>query len=122
MKSLWNDGEVAGCKNDLALRAYTSRLLGGEKALVMYGGGNTSVKLQENGEDILYVKGSGADLAQVTEKDFSPVRLAAVRPLIEREAMSNAEMGMQFRAALTDPEAPRHRSKPSSTPSCPSSG
>lgn len=107
MKSLWNDGETAGFKNDLALRAYTSRLLGGEKALVMYGGGNTSVKLQENGEDILYVKGSGADLSQVTEKDFSPVRLAAVQPLIEREAMSNVEMGAQFRAALTNPEAPR---------------
>ncbi|MDP2878977.1 MAG: class II aldolase/adducin family protein [Sulfuricella sp.] len=107
MNSLWNDGEAASFKNDLALRAYTSRLLGSEKALVMHGGGNTSVKLQENGEDILYVKGSGADLAHVTEKDFAPVRLAAVRPLIERDAMSNAEMGAQFRAALTDPQAPR---------------
>lgn len=107
MNSLWNDGEAASFKNELALRAYTSRLLGGEKALVMYGGGNTSVKLRENGEDILYVKGSGADLAHVTEKDFAPVRLAAVRPLIGRDAMSNAEMGAHFRAALTDPQAPR---------------
>ncbi|GAO35947.1 Short chain dehydrogenase [Sulfuricella sp. T08] len=107
MKNLWNDGEAAGFKNDLALRAYTSRLLGGEKALVMYGGGNTSVKLQENDETILYVKGSGSDLAHVTEKDFSPVRLAAVRPLIQRDAMSNAEMGVHFRVALTNPQAPR---------------
>jgi rhamnose utilization protein RhaD (predicted bifunctional aldolase and dehydrogenase) len=107
MNSLWNDGEASSFRSELALRAYTSRLLGGEKALVMYGGGNTSVKLQENGEDILYVKGSGADLAHVTEKDFAPVRLAAVRPLIEREAMSNAEMSAQFRAALSDPRAPR---------------
>lgn len=107
MKSLWNDKEARHFQSELALRAYTSRLLGGEKALVMYGGGNTSVKLRENGEDILYVKGSGADLAHVTEKDFSPVRLAAVRPLIERDAMSNAEMGAHFRAALTNPQAPR---------------
>lgn len=107
MNSLWSNKEAASAKNELALRAYTSRLLGGEKALVMYGGGNTSVKLQENGEDILYIKGSGADLAHVTEKDFAPVRLAAVRPLIERDAMSNAEMGAQFRAALTNPQAPR---------------
>lgn len=107
MNSLWNNEEAATFKSELALRAYTSRLLGGEKALVMYGGGNTSVKLRENGEDILYVKGSGADLAHVTEKDFAPIRLAAVRPLIERDAMSNAEMGAQFRAALTDPKAPR---------------
>jgi ribulose-5-phosphate 4-epimerase/fuculose-1-phosphate aldolase len=107
MKSLWNNEEAAHFQNELALRAYTSRLLGGEKTLVMYGGGNTSVKLQENGEDILYVKGSGADLAHVTENDFAPVRLAAVRPLIERDAMSNAEMGAQFRAALTNLKAPR---------------
>ncbi len=107
MKSLWNNEEAAHFRSDLALRAYTSRLLGGEKALVMYGGGNTSVKLPENGEDILYVKGSGADLAQVTEKDFAPVRLAAVRPLIERDVMSNTEMSAQFRAALTNPQAPR---------------
>ena len=107
MKSLWNNEEAAHFQSELALRAYTSRLLGGEKALVMYGGGNTSVKLQENGEDILYIKGSGADLAQAAEKDFAPVRLAAVQPLIERDVMSNAEMGAQFRAALTNTEAPR---------------
>lgn len=107
MKSLWNNEEAAHFQSELALRAYTSRLLGGEKALVMYGGGNTSVKLQENGEDILYIKGSGADLAQATEKDFAPVRLAAVQPLIQRDVMSNAEMGAQFRTALTDPQAPR---------------
>lgn len=107
MKSLWNNEAAAHFQSELALRAYTSRLLGGVKALVMYGGGNTSVKLREGGEDILYVKGSGADLAHVTEQDFSPVRLAAVRPLIERDAMSNAEMGAQFRAALTNPKAPR---------------
>jgi rhamnose utilization protein RhaD (predicted bifunctional aldolase and dehydrogenase) len=107
MKSLWNNEEAGHFQSELALRAYTSRLLGSEKALVMYGGGNTSVKLRENGEDILYVKGSGADLADVTEKDFAPVRLAAVWPLIELDAMSNAEMGAQFRTALTNPQAPR---------------
>ena len=107
MNNLWNDEEVASFKTDLALRAYTSRLLGSEKALVMYGGGNTSVKLRENNEDILYIKGSGADLAHVTEKDFSPVRLAAVQPLIELDTMSNAEMSDQLRAALVNPQAPR---------------
>lgn len=107
MKNLWNEEEAGHFQSELALRAYTSRLLGGEKALVMFGGGNTSVKLRENGEDILYVKGSGADLADVTEKDFAPVRLAAMLPLIQRDAMSNAEMGAQFHAALADPQAPR---------------
>lgn len=107
MESLWNDQEAARFQSDLELRAYTSRLLGGEKSLVLYGGGNTSVKVRENGEEILYVKGSGADLAQVTEKDFAPVRLAAVQQLIGRDSMGNEEMIAQFRAALVRPEAPR---------------
>ncbi|MDD5328752.1 MAG: class II aldolase/adducin family protein [Sulfuricella sp.] len=107
MDSLWNDAAAAACGNELALRAYTSRLLGGEKALAMYGGGNTSVKLRQDGEDILYIKGSGSDLALVTEKDFSPVRLEPVRRLIEREALGNDEMIAEFRAALKDPQAPR---------------
>jgi rhamnose utilization protein RhaD (predicted bifunctional aldolase and dehydrogenase) len=107
MKSLWNDQEAKRFPDELKLRAYTSRLLGGDKALVMYGGGNTSVKLAENGEEILYIKGSGADLAQVTERDFAPVRLAPVRRLIEREHLDNASMAAEFRAALTNPDAPR---------------
>ncbi len=107
MNSLWNDGAAAACGSELALRAYTSRLLGGEKALVMYGGGNTSVKLRQDGEDILYIKGSGSDLALVAEKDFSPVRLDPVKRLIEREALGNDEMIAAFRAAQKDPQAPR---------------
>lgn len=107
MKSLWNKEEAANFQSELALRAYTSRLLGGEKALVMHGGGNTSVKLREDGEDILYVKGSGADLAHVAEKDFAPVRLEAVKRLIGLDALDNASMAGEFRAALKNPDAPR---------------
>ena len=107
MKSLWNNEEAACFQSDLVLRAYTSRLLGGEKALVMYGGGNTSVKLCEEGEEILYVKGSGADLAQVTEKDFAPVRLEPVRRLIGLDVLGNDHMAAEFRAALKNPDAPR---------------
>jgi len=107
MNSLWDEKEAGRCVGELELRAWSSRLLGSEKALVMVGGGNTSVKLREDGEDILYIKGSGADLAHVTEKDFAPVRLAAVKRLIERDAMSNAEMAVEFRAALANPKAPR---------------
>ena len=46
MRSRWNDQEAARYANDpVALRAYTSRLLGQEPALVQHGGGNTSVKV-----------------------------------------------------------------------------
>jgi rhamnose utilization protein RhaD (predicted bifunctional aldolase and dehydrogenase) len=107
MKSLWNNEEAASFQSELALRAYTSRLLGGEKALVMYGGGNTSVKLREDGEDFLYVKGSGADLACVAEKDFAPVRLDPVKRLIGMDALDNADMATKLLAALKTPDAPR---------------
>ncbi|MEY2881095.1 MAG: hypothetical protein RLZZ15_3475, partial [Verrucomicrobiota bacterium] len=46
MHSLWRDGEAAEFAGDLGLRVYTSRLLGREPALVLHGGGNTSVKLR----------------------------------------------------------------------------
>ncbi len=81
MKSLWNDAEAATYQGDLGLRVYTSRLLGRDRSLVLHGGGNTSVKLTEpnifgENEDLLYVKGSGWDLASISEAGFSPVRMA----------------------------------------------
>ena len=66
MKNLWSDTESDKFKDDLALRVYTSRLLGQDTSLVLHGGGNTSVKITETNlvgskEDILYVKGRGWD-------------------------------------------------------------
>ena len=67
MKNLWSDTESDKFQDDLALRVYTSRLLGQEPSLVLHGGGNTSVKIKETNlvgskEDILYVKGSGNNI------------------------------------------------------------
>ncbi|MHB0984517.1 MAG: class II aldolase/adducin family protein [Sulfuricella sp.] len=107
MNSLWDEKEAGRCASELELRAWTSRLLGSEKALVMYGGGNTSVKLREDGEGILYVKGSGSDLARVTKENFAPLRLEAVKKLIGRDALDNAQMAAEFRAALKNPDSPR---------------
>jgi rhamnose utilization protein RhaD (predicted bifunctional aldolase and dehydrogenase)/NAD(P)-dependent dehydrogenase (short-subunit alcohol dehydrogenase family) len=97
MKSLWGDAEAAACKSDLALRVYTSRLLGRDHTLVLHGGGNTSVKLKQRlvtGEelDVLYVKGSGWDLETIEEPGFTPVRLEPVRRLAELEALSDPQM------------------------------
>ena len=62
MKNLWSDAESDKFKDDLALRVYTSRLLGQDPSLVLHGGGNTSVKITETNlvgskEEILDVKG-----------------------------------------------------------------
>src|SRR2546428_8386717 len=80
MKSLWSDAEAAQFTGALGPRVYTSRLLGRDRALVLHGGGNTSVKLREKNlfgeeEDVLYVKGSGWDLETIEPAGFTPVAL-----------------------------------------------
>lgn len=107
MKNRFDSAQAARFDDVLSLRAYTSRLLGGDPALTLHGGGNTSVKVCEHGEEWLYIKGSGTDLAHITESGFSAVRMSAVTPLIERETLDNAGLMAAFRAALKDPAAPQ---------------
>jgi rhamnose utilization protein RhaD (predicted bifunctional aldolase and dehydrogenase)/NAD(P)-dependent dehydrogenase (short-subunit alcohol dehydrogenase family) len=120
MKSLWSKADAkaivehygaAGIGPDLALRVYTSRLLGGDRRLVLHGGGNTSVKtvlpdlLGEAGE-VLCVKGSGWDLGNIEPPGLPAVRLAPLRKLRERAALSDEDMVKIQRANLLDPGAP----------------
>jgi rhamnose utilization protein RhaD (predicted bifunctional aldolase and dehydrogenase)/NAD(P)-dependent dehydrogenase (short-subunit alcohol dehydrogenase family) len=109
MQSLWNDADAPG--DPLALRAYTSRLLGREPSLVLHGGGNTSVKLKTtdffgDAVDVLYVKGSGWDLASIEPAGFSPVRLDVLERMAELPALSDSDMVREQRAALLHPSAP----------------
>src|SRR6187397_3206709 len=120
MKSLWSDSEAKnyvarygdkGIAPDLALRVYTSRLLGGDPSLVLHGGGNTSVKLTVqdffgDAVDVLYVKGSGWDLGTIEAAGFAPVRLTPLLRLAERSHLSDIDMVEQQRAALLNPSAP----------------
>ena len=111
MKSLWNDAEAAACKTELALRVYSSRLLGRDHTLVLHGGGNTSLKAQGRlvtGEeiDLLYVKGSGWDLETIEEAGFSPVRLDPVRKLAQLETLSDPQMMNELGVQLTRAGAP----------------
>src|SRR4051794_20807257 len=84
MKNLWNNAAAAKLNGDLLkLRVYTSQLLGAEPDLVLHGGGNTSVKISERNlfgdtEDLIYVKGSGWDLATIKEEGFAPVRMSVL--------------------------------------------
>jgi len=112
MKSLWNDQEAAeAARSPIALRVYTSRLLGREPALVLHGGGNTSVKVREPNlfgepEHLLYVKGSGWDLATIEAKGFAPVRMDTLLKLAALPQLSDTDMVRVQRAAMTDPNAP----------------
>lgn len=97
MHSLWNDEAASRCADALELRAYTSRLLGNDPDLVMYGGGNTSLKAhwrRADGSSVecLYVKGSGSDLAHVTPADFTPLELEGTRRLLEQEHLDTDGM------------------------------
>ncbi len=112
MESLWNDQEAAAFGNDpLGLRVYTSRLLGRNPALVLHGGGNTSVKTVEKdffGDEveICHVKGSGWDLATIERAGFAPVKMSALLKMAQLETMTDADMVRQQRAAMTNPDAP----------------
>ena len=89
MKSAWADRDAeaavaryADVPRDVALRVYTTRLLGADPKLVLHGGGNTSVKTRVadlNGDaiDVLCVKGSGWDMATIEPPGLPAVRLDA---------------------------------------------
>ena len=111
MKNLWNSEDAAKFPGALGECVYGSRLLGAESSLVLHGGGNTSVKATEtdiHGDpvDVLYVKGSGWDLATIEPQGFAPLRLEAVRRLAELPSLSDIEMVNQLRLNLLDASAP----------------
>src|SRR5215831_12949428 len=89
MENLWNDAEASLYKGTLGPRVYTSRLLGREKSLVLHGGGNTSLKAKPASADVLFVKGSGSNLAHVEAVDFVPLDLAATRKVFELASAQN---------------------------------
>ena len=111
MKSLWNDQDAAKYQTDLALRVYTSRLLGQNASLVLHGGGNTSVKISQQNlvgeiEDILYVKGSGWDLATIEEGGFSGVRMPHLLKLAQLQTLSDPQMVNELKTQMIRANAP----------------
>src|SRR5712691_2133281 len=124
MRSLWSDGDaeamvqrygasaaVGSAGRDIALRVYTSRLLGGDPRLVLHGGGNISVKtvlpdLLGDPAEILCVKGSGWDMAKIEPAGLPAVRLAPLGRLRARGTLSDEDMVRVLRANLIDPGAP----------------
>ncbi len=101
IKNLWKDSEAENL-NDLALRVYSSNIIGSDTELVLHGGGNTSVKI----DDILYVKGSGWDLATIKEEGFSPVEFTALLEMAKLDKLSDSDMVKMQREALLNQDAP----------------
>jgi rhamnose utilization protein RhaD (predicted bifunctional aldolase and dehydrogenase)/NAD(P)-dependent dehydrogenase (short-subunit alcohol dehydrogenase family) len=119
MLSRWSDVDARktvdvlsalGANEALALRIYTTRLLGSDPALVLHGGGNTSLKTEMAdllGEThaVLRVKGSGRDMATIDPSGLPAVKLAPLRKLRQREQLSDEDMLRVQRAYLLDPTA-----------------
>lgn len=100
-----------GSNEDVALRVYTSRLIGAEETLVLHGGGNTSVKTtlpDDTGTPtrVLCVKGSGWDLGDIEPEGLPAVRLESLASLRARDALSDEAMVNAARTRLLDASAP----------------
>lgn len=120
IENRWRDAEASAFQDaagadagdrELALRVYSSRLIGADPRLVMHGGGNTSLKrtvtdLYGEPVQVLHIKGSGWDLAAMEAAGMPAVRLAALRRLRELPVVSDADMVNTLRSNLIDSGAP----------------
>jgi len=123
VKSLWSQSDARamvaryaqrGVAEDLALRVYSSRLLGADPALVQHGGGNTSLKTTQTdvlGEqvEVLRVKGSGWDLGDIEPEGLPAVRMAPLLALRRLGSLSDEGMVAAQRTAMLDPSHSRWR-------------
>jgi rhamnose utilization protein RhaD (predicted bifunctional aldolase and dehydrogenase)/NAD(P)-dependent dehydrogenase (short-subunit alcohol dehydrogenase family) len=103
----WSDGTNA----DVALRTYTTRLLGADPTLVLHGGGNTSVKtalpdVLGRDVDVICVKGSGWDMASIEPPGLPAVRLEPLRELAALDALTDEAMVNACRTNLLDSASP----------------
>ncbi len=103
--------KYSSCPEELSLRVYTSRLLGGNDRLVLHGGGNTSVKLKHKdpvGEehDAIFVKGSGRDMGSIGPEGFSGLYLSPLRKLYRLETLCDTDMDDQLKIHRTSGQSP----------------
>ena len=110
-QNLWDPRRAEGL-SELEALAYRSNLLGRDRAVANYGGGNTSTKARERDHtgrevDVLWVKGSGSDLATIQAHQFTGLKLQEVLPLMEREQMSDEEMVAYLASCQLRPDMPR---------------
>src|SRR5918997_6656769 len=110
-ENLWDQQRARGL-SELETLAYRSNLLGADRAVANFGGGNTSTKARERDHagrevEVLWVKGSGTDLATIGAEQFTGLKLEEVLPLEERDEMSDEEMVSYLAACQLRPDMPR---------------
>jgi len=112
VQSLWNNAEASKQKAGVEELVYRSNLIGSDRSVCNWGGGNTSLKTVEKdfrGRDVevMWVKGSGSDLATMKAQHFTGLRLEDIRPLIERDEMPDEEMVAYLSHCMIDSKHPR---------------
>jgi rhamnulose-1-phosphate aldolase/alcohol dehydrogenase len=111
MRKLWDD-TYAPQSDGLDALIYRSHLLGQDRSVVNLYGGNTSAKTWETDHlgrktRVIWVKGSGSDLAEANEQAFTPLRLEEILPLLQREHMTDEEMVAYLERCAFEPNRPR---------------
>ncbi len=120
MKNNWSNSEARkyirkynklGHNSDMALRVYTTRLLGRNPELVLHGGGNTSVKsistdLDGKKYDVLCVKGSGWDMAEIEPAGLPEVKLQPLLDMKKKKYLSDDDMVSFQKKNLINPKSP----------------
>ncbi|GAB6931294.1 bifunctional aldolase/short-chain dehydrogenase [Paenibacillus sp. JCM 10914] len=112
VQSLWEQAKAQQASNTLDELVYRSNLIGTDRRVCNWGGGNTSSKAvikDFRGQDVevMYVKGSGSDLATMKAGNFTGLRMEDIRPLFERESMTDEEMVAYLGHCMVDSKHPR---------------
>jgi rhamnulose-1-phosphate aldolase/alcohol dehydrogenase len=107
----WDAGHAAKL-TPLQVLAYRSNLLGSDRSVANWGGGNTSAKWREADyrgleTSVLYVKGSGSDLGTIKPEQFTALRLDDLRLLEDRDSMSDEDLVGYYEHAVLRPGQPR---------------
>ncbi len=100
-----------GVSTDLALRIYTTQLLGNDPTVVLHGGGNTSVKssiktLLGKKEEIIYVKGSGKDMGNIEEDGFPALEMRNLLNMRKLNKLDDFQMVNYQRKYMLDTSFP----------------
>ncbi|MGG1552180.1 bifunctional aldolase/short-chain dehydrogenase [Paenibacillus ferrarius] len=112
VQSLWDNQEASKLQSGLDQLVYRSNIIGGDRRVCNWGGGNTSSKtivkdFRGRDVEVMFVKGSGSDLATMKAGNFTGLRMEDIRPLFEKEEMPDAEMVAYLANCMIDAKHPR---------------
>lgn len=112
VSNLWEKEKADALPKGVEELVYRSNRIGADRSVCNWGGGNTSMKttvtdFRGREIEVMYVKGSGSDLATMKAQHFTALRMDDIRPLFERDAMSDEEMVAYLANCMIDAKHPR---------------